>query len=158
MSCFVYKNRRHGKVRNTYRGRFRLPGDPKPTEVALGERDRQQAYSKLRKIYEEKMQERAGIIPPRALREGAQRTLIEHLDDFVKELTIRGRDSMYVYNVEKIVTRLCREARWIIVRDVTPESFQEWRRAQTKAPKTLNEYLASMNALLNWMLEQRASL
>jgi len=155
MNCFVYKNRRHGKPRNTYRGRYRLPGDPKPTEVSLGERDKQQAYSKLRKIYEQELQVRAGILPPRGLREGAQRTLVDHLDDFTTELTTRGRDSMYVYNVEKIAARLCTECHWIIVKDITPESFQKWRREQNKAPKTLNQYLATTNALLNWMLEQQ---
>jgi hypothetical protein len=36
--------------------------------------------------------------------------------------------------------------------DVTPASFQSWRKEQgTKAPKTLNEYLATLSAFWTWL-------
>jgi hypothetical protein len=96
-----------------------------------------------------------GIIPPKKLREAAQSDLKKHLDDFVCDLDKRGRDDMYVYNVEKLVLRLVAECEWKRLADVTPDSFQTWRCSQDKAPKTLNEYLSSINALLNWLVRQR---
>jgi integrase len=59
---------------------------------------------------------------------------------------------MYVYNVEKLVSRLIKECGWKRLTDVTPDSFQTWRGDQKKAPKTLNEYPASINAMLNWLV------
>ena len=44
------------------------------------------------------------------------------------------------------------ECKWKRLADITPDSFQQWRCDQDKAPKTLNEYLASVNALLNWLV------
>ena len=152
MTFYVYKNKRKGKARKTWRGRYRLDGDAKPTEVALGCRDRQTALEKLREIVKVREQELAGILPPKPLREAAQRLLTDHLDDFTRDLTTRGRDHDYVYNLDKLVTRLLTECGWTYPKDVTADSFQAWRAAQTKAAKTLNEYLASINNLLNWMV------
>jgi len=39
--------------------------------------------------------------------------------------------------------------------DVTPASFQSWRKEQaSKAPKTLNEYLATLSAFWTWLRKQ----
>jgi integrase len=48
--------------------------------------------------------------------------------------------------------RLIDECGWRVVKDITPKSFRDWRKKQTKAPKTLNEYLHTVSALLNWMV------
>jgi len=39
---------------------------------------------------------------------------------------------------------------WGRFKAVNAESFQAWRQKQTKAPKTLNEYLVAMRAFLKW--------
>jgi integrase len=103
----------------------------------------------------EKEQEAQGIIAPRPLREAAQRPLVEHLRDFKADLKARGRSPMYVYNVTHSAAILMEACSWRLPRDVTPESFTAWRaRQRDKAAKTLNEYLNSLCALLNWMHAQ----
>jgi integrase len=50
---------------------------------------------------------------------------------------------------------LVRECRWTRLADVTPASFQSWRKEQTtKAPKTLNEYLAMLSTFWTWLRKQ----
>jgi integrase len=69
----------------------------------------------------------------------------------------------YIQNQEKedkrpVRTRLhllIREFRWTRLADVTPASFQSWRKEQTtKAPKTLNEYLAMLSTFWTWLRKQ----
>jgi integrase len=138
-----------GKI---WRGRYRLSGDAKIMDVALHTKDKQVAEETLRKIVQEKEQERQGIIPPKALREGAKRSLQQHLADYIDDLNSRQRDDEYVYNVERLIRRLIADCRWIYPADVTADSFLRWRSKQSRAAKTLNEYLASVSALLNWMV------
>jgi integrase len=144
-----------GSGRRLWRGRYRIAGMPKTVEVPLGVSDKQTALMKLHGIVAEAEQERAGIIAPKTLRDGAQRTLKDHLDDYVRDLEKRGRDDMYTYNVEKLVLRLLAECEWNYPMDVTADSFQLWRSHEEKAAKTLNEYLSVMGAMLNWMVRNK---
>lgn len=124
-------------VKRAGRGRYRLAGMPKPVEVPLKTTDKQVAQTKLLKLVKEAEQERAGIIAPKSLRDGAQRRLKDHLADCTWDLEKLVRDSMYVYNVDKLVDRLLNECNWDLPMDVTADSFQGWRGNQDKAPKTL---------------------
>jgi site-specific recombinase XerD len=40
------------------------------------------------------------------------------------------------------------------VADVKAQEFLEWRRNQSFAPKTLNHYLDTARAFLNWLVKQ----
>ena len=68
----VYRKKRtkNGKtvIDRNYRGRFRLDGEFEATDVPLKTPDKQVAIQKLRKIVEEREQERAGLICPRKSR------------------------------------------------------------------------------------------
>lgn len=147
------KRMRNGKriVSRMYRGRYRLKNEIQVTEIPLYTSDKQVAKERLRKITDEIQQEGAGIIAPKALRNAAQKSLIDHLSDFIADLTAKGRDKMYVYNIEKRAKRVFGECGWKIPADVTTDSFIAWRARQKKAPKTINEYLDTMEGLLNWM-------
>ncbi|MGA2140490.1 MAG: hypothetical protein ABSH14_16655 [Verrucomicrobiia bacterium] len=82
MICYVYKR----KGRRTWRGRYKLAGQDRITEVPLDIADWQAALKKLHDIVREREQEEAGIIPPRSLRDAGQRDLADHLTDFVADL------------------------------------------------------------------------
>ena len=151
MISFVYKK----AGRRLWRGRFRLDGDPQISDIPLRTRDKQDAEQKLRDHILELHQERAGIIAPKPLRVAAQRGIREHLNDYIADIAKRGRDVDYGYNVDKIIRRLVAECNWSFLRDITPDSFLAWRNQQAKAPKTLNEYLATMSTFLNWLVRQR---
>jgi integrase len=51
------------------------------------------------------------------------------------------------------IEKLAVECGWKSVADGSPDSFQEWRAKQEIAPKTKNEYLDAISAMLNWMVE-----
>jgi integrase len=70
-------------------------------------------------------------------------------------LTVLGRSVDHLRHVNTRLRRLVRECRWTRLADVTPASFQSWRKEQvTKAPKTLNEYLATLSAFWTWLRKQ----
>lgn len=156
----VYKPRRrvNGKLRvaRCYKGRYRVSASDRPLEIALKTSDRGVAMERLHAIVQEKRNEAAGIIAPKALRDGAAKSLDNHLRDLVADLKARGRDSMYVRNVAWLSRRVFTECGWVLPKDVTADGFVTWRAraAKSLAAKTLNEYLNSLNALLNWMRRQ----
>src|SRR6266566_2337342 len=142
------KKRKDGK-RSPYRGRFRLSPDEKFREVPLHTTDKQIARKRLRELVQEEEGERAGFIRPKKQREAMQRPLVEHIETFIAERYAIGRDEKYVRELKKKLLVLAAEVPWKYLADITPESFCAWRRKQKKSPKTLNEYLSAIGALLN---------
>ena len=158
---FQQKRKVNGKTvkARVYTGCYRLDGEARPTRVALGVADKQVAEKKLDDIVREKEREKAGILPAKQLREGAQKQLSVHSRDFIRNLEALGRTKKYVENLESRLEKLFRECGWKFLSDVTSDSFEHWRANQTKkAAKTLNEYLDAANACFNWMCQaERAS-
>ena len=152
-NVFRPKRQRDGKpaASRMYRGRYRLDGDSRLTDVPLHTNDKQIARQKLEQIVREKQREREGIIPPKHQRDAAQRPLTGHIADFIADRNTVGCDSRYVRQLEKKLLRLAGECGWNSARDVTPNSFQMWRSKQKRAAKTLNEYLNAASGLMNWM-------
>jgi hypothetical protein len=79
------------------------------------------------------------MIPSEAKRTALQSPLLNHLKDYLSDLTATGRDQEYIYIVDKQIQKLLRECKWAILCDVASDSFLRWRAKQRKAPKTLNE-------------------
>ena len=155
MICMIYRRKRtiDGKVEmaRLYRGRYRLDGEVKITDVPLHTSDKRIAQQNLEKLVKQKQLEAAGMAPS-AIQLAAQQTpLLHHLKDYLADLTATGRDEKYIYIVEKHIRKLLQECRWSVISDITSDSFLCWRGKQRKAPKTLNEYLIGISALLNWM-------
>lgn len=160
-TCRVFRRKRsrgRAVIRSarTYTARVALPGQP-PQDYPTGSTDKRVAVEFARARLRELEQEVAGLIAPRSVRNAAQRPLLDHLNDFVADLRSRGRDPMYVYNVDKRLRRLFSACGWKWLRDVSAETFAAWRREQTQAPanaspKTVNDYLAAMRGLLAWMV------
>lgn len=158
MRAFIYKpkRRRGGKVvaGKFWWLRFKLDGADRYTDLALGTSDKVVAEERRRKFVEEKGREAEGIIAPKPLRDGAQRKMVDHLADFTAELRTLGRDRMYVYTLGKRCEKLISECGWEFPKDVAGETFAAWRRRQSLKAKTLNDYLADVSTLLNWMKQQ----
>ena len=141
-------------VRGEYHGRYRLPGAKKVTQVALQTTDKRVAEQRLRKIVRELEDEANGIIAPKALRDGAQRDLREHLAEFVSDLKTRGCAKRYCDPVRYRVTKLLDDCGWRIAADVTADGFTKWRTRQSLAPRTLKHFYDAIRRLLNWMHDQ----
>ncbi len=159
MEARIYKPKRvrNGKrtVGRLYRARIKLAGDNKVRDIALEVSDKQVAQQKLNKLIQELEHESAGLIPAKAEREAAKGPLLDLMSEYVNELTVLGRCDDHLRHVDKRLRRLVRECGWARLADVTPASFQTWRKAQAaKAPKTLNEYLAALSAFWTWMRKQ----
>jgi integrase len=137
-----------------YSGRYKLDGEARITEVPLKTTDKQVAKKLLNDLVRERERERAGIIPPKNLRDAAAQTMEKHLVDFLDDLRSGGRDDVYVENLGYLIRILIRECKWFNPSKVTADSFKEWRSRQKKASKTLNEYLDCANAILNWMIRK----
>jgi len=156
MICTVFRPKRtkngHAEISRLYRGRYRLEGDTKITDVPLHTTDKRVAQQKLEEIVRQKQLEGAGLLPPEAQSIAQQTPLLDHLKDYLADLSAMGRDPEYIYIVDKQIRKLLQECRWTTLPSVTPDSFLRWRSQQRgKAPKTLNDYLASLSGLLRWM-------
>jgi len=156
MIAHIYKPRRNkdGKViiSRLYRGRYRLHGDPTIVDVALNASDKQVAERKLAEIINEREREKAGLIAPKLQRTSAQKPILSHLEDFVADLAMLGRCAIYQRQVKLRVRRIVQDCGWQFLADITLDGFVAWRSEQRDlGPKTLNEYLNAMTALLNWM-------
>ncbi len=158
MICNVFKPKRKtdGKKsqQRMYRGRYRLDGDRKLTDVPLHTFDKQVAVERLKKIVREKQQQREGLIASKPQREAAQKPLAEHLEDFIRSRQSIGRDEKYVKELRKKVLKLVEDCGWELPCHVTAESFEAWRNGQEKSAKILNEYLGAISGLMRW-LERR---
>src|SRR4030095_4159123 len=152
LTIFRPKRIKNGKthISRSYRGRYRLDGEDKISDVPLRTTDKRVAQQRLEQIVREKQLESVGILPPEAIRKASQAPLEKHLGDYLADLQTLGRDDQYIYELKNRVRRLMRECPWAQIKDVSADSFLEWRTKQTLAPKTINEYLTSITSLLHW--------
>ncbi|MGD9693590.1 MAG: tyrosine-type recombinase/integrase [Phycisphaerales bacterium] len=155
---FVFKpsRRRGGRriVSRLYSGRYRLAGDVTPVTVPLHVTDKRVAEEKLRQLVRQAELERAGVGPSKAMSDAGGLPLAEHLKAYLADLDARAATRDHRRKVRERVSRLLDDCGWRFVRDVTPESFTRWRSAQSLSPKTLNEYLGAMRAMLGWLHRQ----
>lgn len=83
-----------------------------------------------------------------------RRPLMEHVADYLKDLEMRGRDDGNLVIMNYRFKRLIEDCGWTRLRDVTAESFDQWRRERFvesgKSGKTLNHFFDTMRAFLNW--------
>jgi integrase len=155
MICMIYRRKRvsDGKTETArlYRGRYRLEGEAKITEVPLHTSDKRVAQQRLEQIVRDKQMEQSGMIAPETVRNAAQSPLEGHLVQYVADLRALNRDVQYVNELENRVRKLIHNCGWKLLRDITADSFQTWRAKQNRSPKTLNEYLGSISSFLSWM-------
>ena len=138
MICMIYRRKRvsDGKTETArlYRGRYRLEGEAKITEVPLHTSDKRVAQQRLDEIVKQKQLESAGMAPSEAQRTAIRVPLLHHLKDYLADLTTSGRDEKYIYIVEKQIRKLLAECRWSVLSDVTSDSFVRWLPSRLRRP------------------------
>jgi integrase len=151
MIDFIYKP----KDSRIWRWKFRQQSmDKKIADVSLETSDKRCAEKRRDKLREEKLHERDGLILPKAAREAAQRSLSDHLNDFLGDMRRRGKSEKYLANIEFRVSRLITECGWKLAKDVTADSFQAWLRAHRELKdKTANDYLEATRCFFNWLVK-----
>ena len=161
MKQFVFRQKsiKDGRSvpRRTYTGRYRLTGDKRDTQVALGVTDRRVAEKKLAQIVQAEQERRAGIGMARF--NGLETSLTDALNLWCEDLRTRNRGAKYIKDVERFVRIVSAYAGWDQLGDIRSKEFIAWRSAnKSKAPKTLNEYLNALNAFLNWLVQRETIL
>jgi integrase len=139
------------KGSRVFRGRYRIGNNPQILDVPLHTDKRHVAEAELRQLVKESEEEKLGLIKPRGLRDATKLPLLEHLTDFIADISARGRCRKHLSNTKNRLQRLFAECNWIYLKDISPDRFNKWRARQTCSPKTANEYLGHANALFNWM-------
>jgi integrase len=135
---------------------YRVKGKRK--QLSLETKYREVADKRAFDIAKEMEMESVGMIAPKAIREAAGKQLVKHIDAFFEDMAALGRSRAHISHTKSRITTLCRECGWKLIKDITPDTFMKWRASEKKlSPKTLNEYLAHMCTLLNW-LERKGEL
>ena len=151
MICYIYQKKRlvNGKKKSerVWRARIRLNDQGPKLDFSLGVSEERAARKKLAEKREELELEAAGISLPKGQVQAARKGLSFHLNDYLEDLTARGRSKKYVYIAKKRLLTLFSQCSWKVLKDATPDSFTKWRaRNDGKATTTLNQYLATASA------------
>jgi len=155
MKAHIYQHSRGGVKSRLWSARVRLEGWVKDRTFALHVTDKRVAEQKLAKLVQELEREAAGILAPKLMRDAAQTPISTHLKAFLADLEAKGRASNTLGKYRNCIPALCRRCRWVMVRDVSAQSFTVWRATSNLRAKTLNDLLAAMSSLLNWMERQQ---
>jgi hypothetical protein len=116
------------KVGRLYRGRYRLDGDSKPTEVSLNTTDETEARRKLEEIVREQQQERAGLIPPKLQRETLNKKILQSL----KISSEAERDLAETTNTSQALNSNC--CAWHARPDGSERKTSRWIPSRNGAP------------------------
>jgi integrase len=139
-----------------YRLVYRLDGMPSKAWTTLRTTDQQVAHKKAAEFLRDKERELHGLIPPQSVRDAAARPLLFQLSEFVSDLSAQGRDSMYVYNIERRVRRLLADCGWTSASQISADGFQRWRSThRDKAPKIVNDYQDALAGFLKWLVRNK---
>ena len=95
--------------------------------------------------------------------EKAKGKLSDAVSAWVADLQRSGRDSMYIYNCRRVMTRLSEECGWTTPASIQPDAMTKWlstaaaggrQKKKGRAPRTVNEYLDTAKTFLNWCVVQ----
>jgi integrase len=110
------------------------------------------ALKVAKQLFDEALLERDGMGPSKTEREASKKGLLLHLNEFLDSREKEGRALKYVKGLEKQLKTLFLDCGWQLIRDIRRDDFEAWRGRQSHHPKTLNEYLWSLSAFVNWLL------
>jgi len=126
--------------------------------------DRQASKQKLAKYERTKARGEEGLLDP--FERHKHRALTAHVADYIADLRALGRDSKYVYNCDKRLSKLINLCDWKVLSDITPDSFCAWREKPIKqkgsesvdgtiGPRTLNQYLEVLRTFCGWCVKRK---
>jgi integrase len=92
--------------------------------------------------------------------------LQKHVDDYIGDLEVLGRDDKYIYNVKKRLAKLMKLCSWKLLRDITADEFCKWREKPIEqcmaesdnkriGPRTLNQYLETARTFCKWAVKRK---
>jgi integrase len=149
IKCYLVKPSGRSKF---WRMRSQLPGEATETQRSLKVRDKRTAERMMSNFITEQDGIRHGLLAPPKLTEAANANLEVLLCAHLQDLQAQNCDPAHVETRGLLIRRIARDTGWKTIRDISPDSFLDWRaKNQTLAPRTLNNYLAEVRTLLNWL-------
>jgi len=145
----------HRKSDGIYEARMRVrPIDP-IIYRSTGRRDKSVAQKLLDDWYRQMEREAYGVASITGKEKvAAEKPLLKHLQAYLHEQSVLGLADRYMLQIECQLKRLFKDCGWQYIRHIDKTSFNDWRARNGKlAPKTLNNYLCTINGLLDWLLE-----
>ena len=151
------KNGRSVRSKN-YSLRYRYGSMPAPKYEPLGVTCKEAAWQKANEFKRDYEAEKAGLLPPRSIRDAEAKTIQSHAEDYLSDLKARGRDGRKGKGAKQIrsrLERLIRECGWSSLSEITSDSFTRWRAGlQSMSSRTKNHYLAEAKTFVGWMILQ----
>lgn len=160
MISYIYQRKRRDADGNsvkskTWHARYRAEPHENIRDWSLNTRDQRVAQQRLDAFVKRDQDERAGIVPPAAVIEAANRPIREHVAEFLAELRTVGRSHDYVRVMDTRLHRLIDECGWHRPADLTAAKFSAWRReASHLAPRTLNHFLQYARRFFNYLVKR----
>ena len=152
------KRKKNGKTvySKCYSLFYRFGDMPAPKWLALKLTDKEAATAKALDFRKEYEAEVAGIIHPKAIRNGAESPIEDLINEYISDLKkrVKSSEGKTPKQSRTRLLRLAKECGWGKLADVTPDSFIKWRSKTQLAPKTLNHFLGEVVTLLNWLTKQ----
>ena len=152
------KRKKNGKTvySSTYSLYYRLGDMQSPRWLALKLTDKEAATAKALEFRKEYEAEVAGIIQPKAIRNGAESPIEDLINEYICDLKkrVKSSEGKTPKQSRTRLLRLVKECGWGKLADVTPDSFTKWRSKTQLAPKTLNHFLGEAVTFLNWLTRQ----
>lgn len=157
MIAFVFQPKRAGQKSRLWSARIQITDWPSVRTIPLEVADRRVAEQKLWEMVKRFEREAAGIDSPAAIVTGAGVPIAEHLKPFLGDLAAKGRSVNTRKAYGRCIVKLCTRCGWKFLRDVTVQSFIDWRARGEVGPKMANDVLGYMCTFLTW-LQRRGQL
>ncbi|MDF7809539.1 tyrosine-type recombinase/integrase [Pontiellaceae bacterium B12219] len=148
MIDFIFKRPDTG----TYYRKWQEAENEKPRVKSLKTKNKEIATRLHLKLKDEKEREHAGQTPAR-VKTALQLPLSKHLATYLYEKEKEWKSQKHWQNTQYRISKVCKEAGWIYVRDISASSFRQWRAEQLTGAKTLNDYLCMCRRFLDWLKE-----
>ncbi len=155
MIAYLFQPSKNGGKSRLWSARIRLDEWPKPRRFPLHVTDKRVADQKLRALILELEREVHGVGIPQSTREAIRRPLLEHHAAFMAASAAAKLSPLTLAKYRRSLPRLFTRCRWTSVREVTAQSFTDWRDRSGLAPKSVNDLLGSMRTMLLWMQRKR---
>ena len=92
-----------------------------------------------------------------AARAAANRTLLEHVEDWLAELKADGDTLKHISEYRSKMKRLGKECKWSYISDITSPALNQWKNDHKGklAPATINHYVKAMKAFCAWLKREK---
>jgi integrase len=137
-----------------WHGKLKLDSWVTERRVSFGTRDKRCALSKLAAKLKEAEYEEAGLCAPSSIREAAIRPLEDLCASFLMDMKAREKSANTLRIYSGALKKLRVGCGWQLLRDVSANSFCEWRKDCGLRPKTVNDYLSAFSRFLRWLRRQ----